>query len=96
MPQRTAAQATATLEDLGGLSDKDRRTCEAELTAARNRATGTATVLMDERVAEIAAVRDDALAVLPPLPDNVPMLLRHQQAQIAALTTRIEDLEAAS
>lgn len=49
----------------------------------------TGPVLTDQQV-------NDALAVLPPLPDNVLMLLRHQQAQIAALASRIEDLEAAS
>lgn len=35
-----------------------------------------------------------ALLVLPPLPDNVLIVLRHQQAQLDDLTARIETLEA--
>lgn len=84
MPQRTIAQATAILEDLGGLSDNDRRTYEAELTAARNQATETATVLMDERVAEIAAVRDDALAELCAVRDGYGDLVA--KAQLGRIT----------
>jgi hypothetical protein len=37
---------------------------------------------------------DDALVKLPPLPDNVLVLLRHLQAQINDLTDRIAVLEA--
>ncbi|MGI9121205.1 MAG: hypothetical protein ACR2G7_13995 [Acidimicrobiales bacterium] len=48
----------------------------------------TGPTLTDEQV-------NDALVTLPPLPDNVMVLLRHQQAQINALTTRIETLEGA-
>ena len=35
-----------------------------------------------------------ALLILPLLPDNVLIVLRHQQARIDDLTARIEDLEA--
>lgn len=84
MPQRTIAQATAMLEDLSGLSDNDRRTYEAELTAARHQATETATVLMDERVVEIAAARDDALAELCAVRDGYGELVT--KAQLGRIT----------
>lgn len=84
MPQRTIAQATSMLEDLSGLSDNDRRTYEAELTAARHQATETATVLMDERVVEIAAARDDALAELCAVRDGYGELVT--KAQLGRIT----------
>lgn len=37
---------------------------------------------------------DAAGLTLAPVPDNVMVLLRHLQAQVTALTARVEDLEA--
>jgi hypothetical protein len=44
------------------------------------------TALTDEQV-------DAAHAKLPPLPDNVTLIVRHLQAQITDLTARVEALE---
>jgi hypothetical protein len=38
---------------------------------------------------------NDAMVALPPLPENVLLVLRHQQAQLDALTARIEAVEEA-
>lgn len=36
---------------------------------------------------------DKSTVALPPVPDNVLVLLRHLQAQVTALTARVEELE---
>ncbi|MFT3854174.1 MAG: hypothetical protein QM733_15740 [Ilumatobacteraceae bacterium] len=36
---------------------------------------------------------DAALAILPPLPDNVTVVVRNLQAQISALAARVDELE---
>lgn len=47
----------------------------------------TGAVLTDAQV-------NAAVAALPPLPDNVLVLVRHLNAQVAALTVRVSALEA--
>ncbi len=51
--------------------------------------TTTGPTLTDEQV-------DRAATTLPPVPDNIRLLIRHLQDQITELRIRIVDLEAAS
>lgn len=37
---------------------------------------------------------DEAMRTLPPLPDNVLVIVRHLQAQVTTLTARVATLEA--
>ena len=52
-----------------------------------------ATVLTTNQLTTDAAV-DTAMVELPPLPDNVLVIVRHLQRQITALETRVAALEA--
>lgn len=97
MAPRTIADARFALDQAVGLSDADRRRCEAEITAALHQATETATVLMDERVHHVAGLRESALADLCAVRDDFAALAAEAKATAmtaADYTAQFNDLAA--
>lgn len=71
MAQHTISEAEAALASLSGLSDNQRRQCEAELQAAKAKATATGTAAADQLAQQVRLERDDLLRELCEVRDQL-------------------------
>lgn len=111
MPNRTISEARYVLAQAEGLSDDQRRQFESELKAAEGEAHRTATEMASGRVQAVAAIREDALADLCGIRDDLSALIKEAgagprvadyerklsalQAELRAASRRVNEVEAA-
>jgi len=76
MPPRTLTEAKATLDTAEGLSDEQRRSFQHEIAAAETQLVETATSMVSERVAAVATWREEALADMCGIRDDLAALVK--------------------
>lgn len=101
MAQSTVTQAEAALADLSGLSDNQRRQCQAEVDAARQAATAAGEAEAARIAATVAESRDEVLAELCEVRDALAAAqangdrsaLSELRSRQRSLTAEVEEVE---
>ena len=101
MAARTLAEAEATLANLSGLSDNERRQYEAEVTAAKAQATAQGTTAATQMAQQVREDRDDLLRELCEVRDGLAaartsadaQVLKHLRQRRERLVRQVEEIE---